>query len=132
MPIEGQAHPRLIRDVERVAVLRANGIGDLIVAEPALSALRAAYPAATITLITSGPSVTLLRGRPFPIDEVVAAPLVPGVRVGAEGTVGLPTTHPRSSSASVSACRPAGSTLRCSCTAEAPTRTRSCDAWEPG
>jgi ADP-heptose:LPS heptosyltransferase len=73
---------------------RANGIGDLIVTEPALSALRAAYPTATITLITSEYSVALLRGRPFPVDEVIAAPLVPGVRAGVVGMGGLPDDPP--------------------------------------
>jgi ADP-heptose:LPS heptosyltransferase len=72
--------PARVEGVERIAVLRANGLGDLIVAEPALAALRAAYPQAAITLLTSGQCAALLAGRPFPVDRVLAAPLVQGVR----------------------------------------------------
>jgi ADP-heptose:LPS heptosyltransferase len=32
--------------IERIAVLRANGLGDLVFALPALAALRSAYPRA--------------------------------------------------------------------------------------
>ena len=66
--------------VRRVVVLRANGLGDYVVAQPALAALRAAYPDATITLVTSPPVAALLAGRPAPVDEVLAAPRVAGVR----------------------------------------------------
>lgn len=64
----------------RIVVLRANGLGDAITAEPALAALRAAYPDAAITLVTSPPVAALLDGRPFGVDEVLAAPRVAGVR----------------------------------------------------
>jgi ADP-heptose:LPS heptosyltransferase len=70
----------ILPDVRRIVVLRANGLGDYVVAQPALAALRAAYPAATITLVTSPPVAALLRGRPSPVDEVLAAPRVAGVR----------------------------------------------------
>ena len=70
----------LLKNVERIAALRANGLGDLIVSEPALFALRRAYPTAHITLIGAAHSGALLKGRPFPVDEVVTAPLVAGVR----------------------------------------------------
>ena len=57
--------------VGRIVVLRANGLGDYVVAQPALAALRAAYPDAAITLVTSPPVAALLRGRPTPVDEVL-------------------------------------------------------------
>ncbi|MDF3049399.1 MAG: hypothetical protein K0R87_1037 [Pseudonocardia sp.] len=69
-----------VPDVARIVVLRVNGLGDFVVAEPALAALRAAYPDATITLVTSSPVAALLDGRPSPVDEVVIAPRVAGVR----------------------------------------------------
>jgi len=72
----------LVDDVRRIAVLRANGIGDYVVAEPALAAVRAAYPDAEITLLGATHHVALLEGRPSPVDRVVTVPLVPGVRVG--------------------------------------------------
>ena len=71
----------LVPDVRRIAVLRANGIGDYVVAEPALSALRAAYPDAEITLLGAAHHAALLDGRPSPVDRVVRLPLVSGVRV---------------------------------------------------
>ncbi|GAA4857623.1 glycosyltransferase family 9 protein [Actinomycetospora straminea] len=73
---------RPVPDVRRIAVLRANGIGDYVVAEPALSSLRDAYPDAEITLLGARHHEALLAGRPSPVDRVVTVPLVPGVRVG--------------------------------------------------
>jgi ADP-heptose:LPS heptosyltransferase len=71
----------LIPDVRRIAVLRANGLGDYVVSEPALSALRGAYPDAEITLLGAAHHAALLQDRPGPVDRVVALPLVSGVRV---------------------------------------------------
>ena len=74
-------------------MLRANGLGDYVVAQPALAALRAAYPDAVITLVTSPPVAALLDGRPSPVDEVLAAPRVAGVR-GEPGPDGPPDDPP--------------------------------------
>ena len=71
-----------VPDVRRLAVLRANGLGDYVVAEPALAALRATYPDAEVTLLGAQHHVGLLAGRPSPVDRVVTVPLMPGVRVG--------------------------------------------------
>ena len=65
--------------VERIAVLRADGIGDVVQALPALEALRAAYPTASISLLAAPCHVALLHGRPGPWDEVVELPPYPGV-----------------------------------------------------
>jgi ADP-heptose:LPS heptosyltransferase len=67
----------LVPGVHRIAVLRANGLGDFIVAVPALQALRTAYPDARITLIGRPWHAALLAGRPGPWDEVVVAPPYP-------------------------------------------------------
>ena len=83
----------LVPAVRRIVVLRANGLGDYVVAQPALVALRAAYPDATITLVTSPPVAALLAGRPSPVDEVLAAPRVSGVR-GEPGPDGPPDDRP--------------------------------------
>lgn len=82
-----------VPDVRRIVVLRANGLGDYVVAQPALVALRAAYPDATITLATSPPVAALLDGRPSPVDEVLGAPRVAGVR-GEPGPDGPPDDPP--------------------------------------
>jgi ADP-heptose:LPS heptosyltransferase len=78
--VRGVSDSLLVPGVRRIVVLRANGLGDFVVAQPALAALRAAYPEATITLVTSPPVAALLEGRPSPVDEVLAAPRVAGVR----------------------------------------------------
>ncbi len=60
--------------VRKIAVLRANAIGDYVFCLPALQALRAAYPAAEIVLIGKRWHATLLAGRPGPVDRVIALP----------------------------------------------------------
>lgn len=70
----------LVPDVARIAVLRANGLGDLVFTLPALDALDAAYPAAQITLLATEMHRELLSGRPSPVDRVVPVPRCPGVR----------------------------------------------------
>lgn len=67
-------------EINRIAVLRANGIGDLMFALPALESLRSAYPDATITLLAAPWHRELLAGRPAPIDEVEVIPVSSGVR----------------------------------------------------
>lgn len=74
--------PPLVPGVERIAVLRPNGVGDFIFALPALEALRAAYPHAHITLLGKAWHADFLRGRPGPVDHVEVLPPVRGV--GAE------------------------------------------------
>lgn len=73
--------------VERIAVLRANAVGDFIVVLPALHALRAAYPQAHITLLGRPWHAEFLSGRPGPWDEVVALPEVPGLTAEPQATV---------------------------------------------
>ena len=72
-------------EARSIAVVRANAMGDYLLTEPALAALRAAAPAARIVLIGGDWHVRCLTGRPGPIDEVVLAPRVTGVRDPAPG-----------------------------------------------
>jgi ADP-heptose:LPS heptosyltransferase len=65
--------------IRKIAVLRANGIGDLMFALPALDALRRAYPDAAITLLGARWHAAFLTDRPGPIDRVVAIPPSSGV-----------------------------------------------------
>ena len=73
----------LIEGVRKIAVLRANALGDFLQSLPALDALRAAYPAAEIVLLGADWHAELLTGRPGPVDRVVPVPPIPGVRAGA-------------------------------------------------
>jgi ADP-heptose:LPS heptosyltransferase len=70
----------LVDDVERIAVLRANALGDFIFALPALDALRASYPNAELVLIGAPWHARLLRHRPGPVDRVLAVPPAEGIR----------------------------------------------------
>jgi len=65
----------LVEDVRRIAVLRANAVGDFVLTLPALAALRAAYPGASICLLGQPWHHEFLRNRPDIVDEVVVAPL---------------------------------------------------------
>ncbi len=66
--------------VRKIAVLRANGLGDLMVALPALEALRVAYPKAEMVLLGQPLHAALLENRPGPIDRVIPVPISKGVR----------------------------------------------------
>lgn len=70
--------------VERIVVLRANGIGDFVVAVPALEALRAAYPGARITYLGRAWHAELLEARPGPWDEVDVVPPYPNLIGGGD------------------------------------------------
>jgi ADP-heptose:LPS heptosyltransferase len=80
-PSIGDRRPRFA-DVHRIAVLRGSGLGDLVQALPAVEALAAAYPGASITLLGTPAHVALLEGRPSPFTSLEVLPLRPGVRDG--------------------------------------------------
>lgn len=71
-------------DVARIAVLRGGGLGDVMFAMPAVTALAAAYPDAEITLLSTPAARALLADRPGPVDEVLELPFAEGVRPGPE------------------------------------------------
>ena len=70
----------LVKDVRKLAVLRANAIGDYLVSLPAIEALRAAYPEAELVLLGSDWHADFLAGRPGPVDRCVPVPPTAGVR----------------------------------------------------
>jgi ADP-heptose:LPS heptosyltransferase len=78
-PTFGAAAGEVVADVRRMAVLRANSIGDFVLALPALAALRAAYPRAEITYLGDTWHPYLLDGRSGPWDRVDVVPPYPGV-----------------------------------------------------
>ena len=75
--------------VSRIAVLRGGGLGDLIFAIPAMAALKAAYPAASITLLGTPIHKALLEAVKSPVDDVVVLPFAEGVRPGEEDEAAL-------------------------------------------
>lgn len=78
-PVLGPIGER-VPNVERIAVLRANALGDFIFILPALEALRAAYPAAELVLLGAPWHATLWAARPGPVDRVLVVPPAPGIR----------------------------------------------------
>ncbi len=74
-----------LTNVRKIAVLRANAIGDFIFSLPALTALRVAYPQAEIVLLGRQWHADFLENRPGPIDRVIVVPPSEGVRDKPEG-----------------------------------------------
>ncbi|WP_336646106.1 glycosyltransferase family 9 protein [Microbacterium sp. USHLN186] len=72
------------RGVQRIAVLRAGGLGDLLFAMPAMQALAAAYPEAEVTLLGTALAERLLQGRPGAPHRIRVLPCVPGVGASAQ------------------------------------------------
>lgn len=68
-----------LSDVHKIAVLRANALGDFIFILPALEALKACYPEAEIVLLGKAWHARFLAGRPGPPRRVVVVPPCQGV-----------------------------------------------------
>lgn len=66
-------------DVRKIAVLRANALGDFIFTLPALEALRATYPEAELVLLAKNWHKVFWQGRPGPVDRVIVVPPCAGV-----------------------------------------------------
>ncbi|WP_026005407.1 glycosyltransferase family 9 protein [Arthrobacter sp. M2012083] len=69
-------------DVKRIAVLRGGGLGDLIYTYPALSALKNAYPGATVTLLGTPIHAAVVAATEGPVDDVALLPVARGVHDG--------------------------------------------------
>jgi len=74
-------HYDKVSGVHKIAVLRANALGDFLFTLPALEALRTAYPHAEIVLLAKEWHAAFLARRPSPIDRVVVIPTYGGVGV---------------------------------------------------
>ncbi|MEJ1181667.1 MULTISPECIES: glycosyltransferase family 9 protein [unclassified Pseudarthrobacter] len=70
--------------VSRVAVLRGGGLGDLMFALPAVTALKKAYPGCTVTLLGTPVHESLLAEVQSAVDDVMVLPFAEGVRPGTE------------------------------------------------
>lgn len=72
--MNSQLYPRVNFSFRKIAVLRANALGDFIFALPALTALRSTYPDAEIVLLAKQWHQQWLSQRPAPIDRVIVIP----------------------------------------------------------
>lgn len=74
---------KVLENIKKIAVLRANALGDFIFALPALEALRQAYPKAEIVYLGLDWHYKFLKNRPSPVDRVIVVPdgaLVEGLK----------------------------------------------------
>ncbi len=68
------------KNIRKIAILRANALGDLIVTLPAIKAIRNAYPDAEIILLGKPwHKDFLVKGR-SPVDRVIIVPVKKGIR----------------------------------------------------
>lgn len=65
--------------VRKIAVLRANALGDYVFTIPALNALKAAFPEAEIVLLGKAWHREFLAARPGPVDRVIVPPKCTGI-----------------------------------------------------
>lgn len=72
-------HPPL-KNIRKIAVLRANALGDFIVTLPALNGLRKAYPEAEIVLLGKPWHQDFLKGGRTVVDRVIVVPVMRGIR----------------------------------------------------
>ncbi len=84
------AEADVVPGVRKIAVLRANAIGDLVVALPAFDALRSAYPEAEISLLGTRMHEDLLAARPRPVDRILVVPAARGLVGGEEASAEEP------------------------------------------
>lgn len=69
-----------LQNIQKIAVLRANALGDFIVTLPALQAIRNTYPNAEIVLLAkTWHQQFLVKGR-SPVDRVMVVPIKKGIR----------------------------------------------------
>ncbi len=64
--------------IKKIAVLRANGLGDFIVSLPAFDALRKTFPKAEIVLLSRSWVKDFLKNRQLGIDRVIGVPDIEG------------------------------------------------------
>jgi len=69
----------LFKKFNKIAVLRANAMGDFIFSLPAIQTLRDAFPNAEIVFLGKKWHEVFLKDRPSPVDRVVVIPDYPGV-----------------------------------------------------
>lgn len=74
-----------VSPVRKIAILRANGLGDLIFSLPAVQALRVAYPEAEIIWLGLDLHRQFFSHRPGPVDRVIVVPPSQGIRDEPEG-----------------------------------------------
>lgn len=81
---ENPGSSRILPGVKKIAILRANAIGDFVFTLPALKAIQETYTQAEIVLIGKQWHASFLSGRPSPVDRVIPVPGMMGLERPAE------------------------------------------------
>jgi len=69
-----------VKNIQKIAILRANALGDFIVTLPALNALKETYPQAEIVLLGKPWHQQFLSPGRTPVDRVIVVPVKKGIR----------------------------------------------------
>lgn len=70
----------VVHNVKKIVLLRANGLGDLIVTLPAIKAIRKTYPDAELVLLAKPWHKNFLEKGRTPIDRVEVIPVIKNIR----------------------------------------------------
>jgi ADP-heptose:LPS heptosyltransferase len=69
-----------LKNIKKIAILRANALGDFLVTLPAIHAIRTRYPEAEITLLGRPWHKKFLTPGRTPVDRVIIVPVMNGIR----------------------------------------------------
>ena len=69
----------IVKNVRKIAILRANALGDFIVTLPAIKAIKSLYPEAEIVLLGKPWHKEFLKYGRTPIDRVIVVPISKGI-----------------------------------------------------
>lgn len=69
-----------MKNIKKIAILRANALGDFLVTLPAIQAIRKTYPDAEIVLLAKPWHKEFLIPGRSPIDRVIVVPVTKGIR----------------------------------------------------
>jgi len=69
-----------LKNIKKIAILRANALGDFIVTLPAICAIRTKYPDAEIILLGKPWHKKFLVAERTPVDRVIIVPVMNGIR----------------------------------------------------
>ena len=70
MALSGHQNGEILRDIDKILIIRADGIGDLLNSTPAIALLRQNYPSAEITVLARPLNAPVLIGNPD-VDRVL-------------------------------------------------------------
>ncbi len=80
----------VLKNIKKIAILRANALGDFIVTLPAICAIRTKYPDSEIILLANHWHKKFLIPGRTPVDKVIIVPVMSGIRNEINKSASLP------------------------------------------